>query len=204
MDTTKQEDNKKIVLLGGGGHCVSVVDTLKRLNTYDDILILDPNKAEGSELMGCTMAGDDGRLAELYLQGYVEAFVSMGSIRDTGLRHKLYDDAVRIGYSIPNIIDPSAIVSEYAVLARGIFVGKNAVINAGAVIGDGCIINTGAIIEHNCSIGAFSHVSVGSIVCGDCVIGKDVFIGAGSTVVNGIILADNAFIKAASLVKENV
>ncbi|SCY04301.1 sugar O-acyltransferase, sialic acid O-acetyltransferase NeuD family [Lachnospiraceae bacterium XBB2008] len=202
MSRVNDSSSKKIVLLGGGGHCASVIDALDRMNMYDEVVILDPNKPVDSEYMGCKIAGGDDMLQDLYGRGFRNAFVSLGNIGDTSIRRSLYEKILQLGFTIPNIIDPSAVVSGYAQMGYGIFVGKNAVINAGAVIGNAAIINTGSIVEHNCTIGEFTHISVGSIVCGDCMIGKDVFVGAGSTIVNGVTVEDKKFIKAASLVKE--
>mgnify|MGYP002508113312 CR=1 FL=1 len=85
------------------------------------------------------------------------AFVSVGSIKSTEKRRELHRLAQDSGFAFPNIIDPSAAVSEHACLGQGIFIGKNAVINAGAQIGDMAIINSGAVIEHGCLVGDFTR-----------------------------------------------
>lgn len=84
---------------------------------------------------------------------------------------------------LPNIVDPSAVIADDAVMGEGIFVGKRAVVNAAAHIGDLCIINTGAIVEHDCDVGNYSHISVGSVLCGGVRVGQRTLIGANATVI---------------------
>ncbi len=194
----------KLVLLGGGGHCISVLDAAYRMHTFSEIVVLDPNMSVGSMILDSRVAGGDDDLPRLVADGFSLAFVTVGSIKSTALRRKLFHKAKDCGLVFPNIVDPSAVVSDSARLGQGIFVGKNAVINAQAEIGDNCIINSGAIVEHGSRIREFSHVSVGSVVCGDCIIDNDVLVGANSTVIQGIHIKANSFIQAGEVVLKNV
>lgn len=191
---------KKIVLIGGGGHCKSVMDAVLQSDEYDDIVIVDPNLPIGTEIHGCRVIGDDSVLSLLKKQGYEYSFITVGSISDTSLRRKLAEQVESLGFKIPVISDPSAVISKYVEIGAGTFVGKNATINADAVVGKHCIINTGGIIEHECSIGDFTHVSVGSILCGNVHIGSDCFIGAGAVMIQGLTIGENTIVGANSTV----
>lgn len=195
---------KKIVLIGGGGHCKSVLDALLRTNDYSRIVITDPDIKVGTKVFGCQVVGNDNELERLILDGFKYAFITVGSIIDTSLRKKLADKIEKIGFKIPIIIDPAATVSEYAKIGKGTFVGKNTVINADSEIGKNCIINTGSIIEHECYVSDFVHVSVGSILCGNVHIGKESFIGAGATVIQGVKIGSNTIVGANSTVLKDV
>ena len=195
---------KKLVLVGGGGHCKSVLDAALRSRIYSEIVITDPMLPVGTRILDCRVVGNDDIIPQLKNNGFTDAFITVGSIKDTGLREQLAKVTVDRGFRIPVIIDPSASVSEYALIGEGTFVGKNAVINADAQIGTQCIINTGCIIEHECSVGDFTHISVGAILCGNVQIGVGSFIGAGSTVIQGIKIGKKAIIGAGSTVLSNV
>lgn len=195
---------KRLVLIGGGGHCRSVLDTVFRMKRYGEIVITDRFIPAETQIMGCRVAGDDQMLPELFERGFTEAFLTVGSIKDTSLKRRLYDQAEAVGFDFPNIIDPSAAVSGFARLAKGVFIGKNAVVNAGANIGKMVIINTGSVIEHECDIGEFSHISVGAILCGGVQAGRDVFVGANATVIQGVKIGRNSLIGAGSLVCKDV
>ena len=195
---------KKLVLLGGGGHCKSVLDAVLRVGEYDDIVIVDPDLQVGTDIYGCQVVGDDSILPHLKQQGYECAFIAIGSISDTSLRRKLAARIKSLGFEIPVISDPSAVISRYAEIGPGTFVGKNAIINADAVIGKHCIINTGSIVEHECRIDDFTHVSVGSILCGNSHIGSSCLIGAGAVVIQGLTIGNNTIVGANSTVLTNL
>ena len=194
------DEKKRLMLLGGGGHCSSVLDAAQRMGMFDEIVITDCDMVAGTEFMGSRVVGTDDALLQLFQDGIRMAFISMGSIKSTKLRKLLYRRAMDMGFDFPNIIDPSALVSEYAMLGKGIFVGKNSVINAGARVGDMAIINTGAIVEHGSSIGSFSHISVGAVVCGDSKIGNSVFVGANAAIIQGVKVGANSIVGAGSIV----
>lgn len=194
----------KLVLIGGGGHCKSVIDTVRRMNIFDKIVIVDPQIDPGTLIMGCEVVGSDDCLKQLYKDGFNQAFITVGSVRINPLREKLVRESAIIGFSYPKIIDPSAIVSDSAIIGDGTFIGKNVCIHAESVIGKHCIINTGAIIEHECEVGDYTHVSVGTILCGEVHVGSNCMIGAGSTVIQCNIIGDNVVIGANSTVLSNV
>ena len=191
---------KKIVLIGGGGHCKSVLDTLLRNREYEEIVITDPGIPAGERIMGCAVAGNDDVLPALLKAGFCDAFVTVGSISSTKLRRILFEKAAQIGFRLVNITDCSAVVADSAQLGKGVFIGKAAVVNAEARIGNAAIINTGAIVEHECRIGNFVHVSVGAALCGNVSVGDDTLIGAGAVVIQDIRIGERVIIGAGSTV----
>lgn len=195
---------KKLILLGGGGHCKSVLDSLLRLNQYEEIVILDSAEKVGNSILGCRIVGTDNDLVDLKSNGFEDAFVTVGSIKDTGIRQLLTQKLRKAGFRIINIIDQTATVAQEVQLGYGIYIGKHAVVNAGVTLGNMSIINTASVIEHGCCIGDFVHISVGAVLCGNVCVKKDAFIGAGATVIQGIIVEENSFVPAGSLVKRNV
>lgn len=65
---------------------------------------------------------------------------------------KIYKYLKDIGFVLPVILDPSAIISSDVQIGEGTFVGKNAIINAGVKIGKMAIINTQSLVEHECIV----------------------------------------------------
>lgn len=199
--------NRKILLLGAGGHCLSVIDSLKSSYCYAEIGIIDKVHKGSSEkrmIMDVPVVGSDDDLLQLFESGFTDAFITVGSVGDPFLRKKLYQGIKEIGFHVPNIIDKTSVVSSYANLSEGIFVGKNAVINAKATIGSCVIINTSATIEHECSIGEFAHLAPGSILCGNVNIGDNTHIGAGSIVKQGLHIGSDTMIGMGSVVINNI
>jgi sugar O-acyltransferase (sialic acid O-acetyltransferase NeuD family) len=196
--------SKKILLVGGGGHCKSVLDSLLELEEYLEICIIDLKENIGKEIIGVPVIGCDDDLPQLYAEDYKYAFVTIGSIGNPIHRVKLFNRLSEIGFFIPNIIDPSASVSRYAKLEKGIFVGKNAIINAGATVLKGAIINTGTIIEHDCLVGEFSHIAPGSVLSGEVQIGKNTHVGANCVIKQQLRIGCDTIIGMGSVVTKNV
>jgi sugar O-acyltransferase (sialic acid O-acetyltransferase NeuD family) len=196
--------NKKILLVGGGGHCKSVLDSLLELNEFSEIGIIDKIENKDKLILGVPVVGCDEDLQRLFLKGYEYAFVSVGSIGNPNIRIKLFNLLNGIGFKIPNIIDPSATVSHHVNMEMGIFVGKNAVINAGSTISKGAIINTGTIIEHDCIIGEFVHIAPGTVLSGEVQIGDNTHIGANSVIKQQLKIGSDSIIGMGSIVLGNV
>lgn len=194
----------KIVLIGGGGHCRSVIDAAKAMQSFSEIVITDPGIEVGTELDGCRVVGDDNELPELYEKGIAQALITVGSLDNTDIRRRVKEKASDCGFSFVSVIDPTATVSVSSEIGYGVFVGKGSVINAGAIVEDHVIINTGAIIEHDCKIGAFSHIAVGAILCGGVEVGEDVLVGAGATVVQGVKIGRGSVIGAGAVVRGEI
>ena len=193
--------DRKLLLLGGGGHCSSVLDSIFSLGIYCNIGIIAP---QGDSISGVSVIGTDQDLPALFQQGWTDAFVTVGSIGNTALRRKLYKMIKQIGFYIPSIIDKSAVIAGETQIGAGCFVGKKAVINTGASLGCCAIINTGAIVEHDCIVGDFSHVSPGAVLCGQVRIGHDTHIGAGAVIRQQISVGNDVLIGAGSVVLKDI
>lgn len=192
---------KRLLLIGGGGHCKSVLDSVLSLHVYDEIGIVDYTNTPVS---GVPVVGQDEDLPNLHKAGWTDAFITVGSIGDTVLRRRLYKMVSDIGFAIPAIADPSAIVAQDVVLAAGCYVGKGAILNAGSNIGKAAIINTGALIEHECVIGEFAHISPGAILCGQVTVGDNSHVGAGAVVRQQIKIGKDVLVGIGSVVVNDI
>lgn len=191
----------KLLLIGGGGHCHSVLDSIISSGKYDEIGIIDNVECS---YMGIKTIGTDDDLPRLFNEGWTDAFITVGSVGNTNVRHRLYENVKSIGYNVPSVIDPTAVIAGDAIIGEGVFAGKRSVINAGAVLGECSIINSGAIVEHDCKIGSFTHVSPGAVLCGQVTVGNDSHIGAGAVVRQLINIGDNSLIGAGSVVVKDI
>ena len=194
---------EKIVVIGKGGHAKSVIDVIERQGIYKvaGYIVNDCNIQEDNNY---PIIGKDQDLKKIYQAGIQYAVVGIGFLGKSRLRNHLYDVLKEIGFKLPVICDPSAIVSQKVEIGEGTFIGKGTIINAGAKIDRMCIINTGAIVEHDCKIGEFSHISVGAVLCGEVNIGENVLVGANATVIQGKRVGNDSIIGAGEVLKKNL
>ncbi len=192
---------RKLLLLGGGGHCRSILDSVRALEIYDEIALVDKSNAD---VRGLLLLGNDDALPCLLSEGWTEAFISVGSTGNTDVRRRLYRELKDIGFTIPTIVDPSAVIASDVYVGEGVYVAKRAVINAGSSVGACAIINTAAVVEHDCSIGDFAHISPGAVLCGEVIVGSDAHIGAGSVVRQQLTVGAGSLVGIGSVVVSDV
>lgn len=195
---------KKIVLIGAGGHCKVVLELLFSIKEYEVAGIVDFKDRVGSKVLGVSVVGADADLPRFFKAGIKNCFIAVGSIGNPRLRVNPYTIAQKIGFSFPNLISPSALVSSSAILGQGNYIAPGAVVNAGATIGNNCIVNTGAIIEHDCTVGDFVHLSPGSILSGGVTVGDYSHVGTGSVVIQNLEIGANVIVGAGSVVTGNI
>ena len=189
--------NKKLILIGGGGHCKSVIDVAESVG-YTILGILGRPEEVGNKVLGYEVVGTDDDMPK-YVD-VAEFVVTVGQIKSAFLRVKLHEMVERAGGKLAIVISPTAHVSKYAQLGAGTVVMHHAVINADAIIGKGCIINTFANIEHDVVVGDYCHVSTGAMVNGGCVLGKGCFMGSQSVLSNGVMIGDGIIVSAGAFV----
>lgn len=193
--------SKKLVLIGGGGHCKSVIDVAESAG-YHILGVLDKPEEIGREVLSYKVIGVDEDIP-LYADK-AEFIITVGFIKNPALRINLYNKVLEAGGKLATLVASTAYVSNYAVLSRGVVVMHNAFVNAGAAIGDNSIINTFSNIEHDAYIGNQCHISTGTMVNGDCRVGDNVFVGSQSVLSNGINICDDVIIAAGSFVRKSI
>lgn len=169
----------KIIIVGFGGHGKSVADMIKRSGKYEIVGYTDINDYKCS----LPYLGTDEVLEEYYNQGVTNVVIGIGYLGKGNIRETLYNKIKSIGFNLPVIIDPSAVISDDVLIGEGTVIGKCAVINCYAKIGKMCIINTNATIEHECVVDDYSHISVGTVLCGQVKVNTGAFIGANAVVI---------------------
>ena len=191
---------KDIILIGGGGHCKSVIDVIVQEGKFKIVGIVDKPELLDSKVLGYSVIGNDSDLSSL-VKKYQCALITVGQIKSPDLRIKLFSLANKVGFFLPSIISPRAYVSKHAVVGKGTIVMHDVLINTNAKIGDNCIINTKSIVEHSSNIGDHCHISTNAVINGDVVVGSGSFIGSGAVTKEGIRINDNFFAKAGSTIK---
>lgn len=188
-----------IILIGGGGHCHSVIDVIEQEGRFRIKGIVDKTKPLGSSVLGYPVIGNDNDLDNL-VKKYQYALITVGQIKSPSLRIKLFDLAVKAGFILPTIVSPNAYVSKYVTLGKGVIVMHDALINVNTIISENCIVNSKALIEHDCQIFKHCHISTNVTINGGVTIKEGCFIGSGVVTKESITIDENSFIKAGSVV----
>lgn len=190
---------KRLILVGGGGHCKAVIDVA--LSAGRTIYgILDNAIAIGATVLGVPILGNDNDIP-LFVDNNTEFLITVGQIKSASIRRIIAERIIKNGGTLATpLIASTAHVAKGVTIGNGTVVMHNAVINSDATIGENVIINTGAIVEHDCKVSDFVHISTGAIINGTCSIGSDTLIGSHATVVNGKNITNGVVVGAGATV----
>ncbi len=192
---------KPLILIGGGGHCKSVIEAAESAG-YQILGILDMPNEIGKEVLSTKVIGTDDDIPAYVDKA--EFIISVGFIKNPATRIKLYNRVKEVGGKLATVIASTAHVSKYAKIGEGTVVMHHAFVNAGATVGNNVILNTFTNVEHDAVIGDQSHISTGTMVNGDCKVGERCFIGSQSVLANGITIGDDIIVGAGSLVRKSI
>ncbi len=171
----------KIVLVGAGGHALSLLEALPNPEC-----VAGYTAPERSEAMDLDWLGTDDDAEELARKGYDFhiAFVYHG-LPVMAARRRLIERYVATGSRFATVVAASAIVTRNSKIGEGAAILNGAIVNR-ATIGEHAVVNSGAIVEHDCVIGSNTFIGPGVVMGGAVTVGDDCFIGLGSHVKNGV------------------
>ena len=196
-------EKPEIILIGGGGHCLSCIEVIESMSEFQIAGIIDSKSKIGDEILGYKIIGCDDDL-RILRNKYDYALISIGQMESVTIRKKLFNLLKELGYILPVIMASTAYVSRNSVIGEGSIVMHQSIVNSLSRIGKNCIINTRALIEHGTIVGDFCHISTNAVLNGNVSVGDECFIGSNTTFANGLSVVSDVFIGANSLITKNI
>ena len=191
------------VVLGAGGHALSVLDAINAWSLENDWVCLDDNlDLTGQKLIAAPIIGPISMLPELVKQGARYFIVGVGS--NFLVRQRFFREALALGLKPWTVEHSTSHVSQYASIGAGTVILAGATVGPEASIGQNCIVNTQAVIEHHVKVGENSHIAPHATLLGGVTIGKEVLIGAGAVILPGVTVNDYATVGAGAVVVHDV
>ena len=80
---------KKIILIGGGGHCKSCIDVIEQENKFKIIGIIDIKEKVGQKILNYPIIGTDKEIEEI-AKRCDNFLITLGQINSYELRIKLF------------------------------------------------------------------------------------------------------------------
>lgn len=189
--------NKKVIIIGAGGHAKSIADIVIKSN--DSVLgFLDDNILLDTEIIHNPKINVIGKVDDCFKFEDAEFIIAIGS------NNVRQDIANKYKLKYYTAIHPSANIALDVSIGEGTTIMANACINTSARVGSHCIINTGAIIEHDNIIEDFVHVSPNAALAGSVLVGTRSHIGVGATIKNNIKITNDTIIGAGAVVVKNI
>ena len=187
--------NKKLIIIGCGGHSKVVSDIAVALG-FQNIIYLDKDKKRDL-FLGKKIYH---KISENF-QDYF--FVAIG---DNFIREQLYNDFQKKNKSAEsiNLIHPSSFISSNTSIGFGNVIMPLCVINSNTKIKNGTIINSKSSVDHDNNIMSFASLAPGVITGGNVSIGERSAICIGSVIKNDIRIESDVVVGASSMVNKNL
>lgn len=182
-----------IVLIGGGGHCRSVIEVIEAEGRFSVAGIIDAPGKQGTQVCGYPVQWRDDDIPKL-AQEFGNFLITVGQIKSPETRMRLYSAVKNAGGKLPVIVSPTAVVSSRSQIGEGTVVMHQAVVNVGVKVGVNCILNTKSLLEHDVALGDHCHISTGAIANGGAIIGDCTFIGSGAVLRESVRIGENVVI----------
>ena len=191
---------RRILLVGGGGHCSVVAEILARVGGYEIVGVADLPERVGDTVSGIEIRYTDTDLPDLLRHGVKYAFICVGTTFSARLRKQIFDRVAACGYILPTVVDPDAVIMKGVSLGDGTVVMPGAVVGTYARVGRNCIINTGAVVEHHCVVHNHVHIAPGAVLSGSVEVGENAFVGTRSCVIQSVRIGDDTTVGAGAVV----
>lgn len=194
---------ESLYLIGGGGHCRSVIDVIESLGCYRIAGIIDMQDQLGQQVLDCKVVATDKDFARLNRDdcGFI---VTIGQVGSPLARIRVFATLKELKASLPVVISPYAHVSRYSQLGEGTSVMHGATVNSASIIGVNCILNSHCLIEHDAVIGDHCHISTGAVVNGACRVGDRSFVGSNSVLAQNVSITSDVIIGAGTVVHRDI
>ena len=191
--TIKKSENN-IIIIGGGGHAKMCIDILMQIKDFNIVGIIDDQSNIGQSILDIPIIGTDKDIEKLFKEGVKNAVIGFGALNNPKSRSEKYLELKKIGYNIPNLIHPSAIIENSVSIGEGNQIMGGAIIGSGVNICDNCIINSGSIISHDSVLKNNVHITPGGTLAGSVYIGENTIIGMNASIFIGVKIGENVVI----------
>lgn len=195
--------NKKIFIIGSGGHAKVILDCLSAIGKFYAGFIEIDEKKIGGALLDEEIFSQD-----FFLKNYAPSEVllvnGVGSVNVPTARRTIFLSFKNLGYTFLTLIHHTAYIAKNVVLGEGCQILANSILQIGCRLGDNVIVNTGAIVDHDCIIGHHSHIAPGAALSGGVTIEDTCHIGTSATLIQGLCVGTNSLVAAGAVVIADV
>jgi UDP-perosamine 4-acetyltransferase len=188
----------ELLIVGAGPHakvCASVAHATERYR------VVGFTERSDTEASASPVLGDDSILDREFANGRRHLFVGIGN---NHRRLELVQKFEALGWTLPVLIHPSAVIDPTVVVGSGTLITAGAVVNVDASIESACIVNTGASVDHDCVVEAGCHIAPGARLCGTVRMGRGSMLGVGAVVIPGLTIGEGALVGAGASVVTNI
>jgi sugar O-acyltransferase (sialic acid O-acetyltransferase NeuD family) len=186
-----------LYIYGYGGFGKEIFDIAKRTKKFDTIKFIDDNSelANGRDIMTFDelMSSDQSSNGKFII-----------GIGDPFVRRKIINKLIVLNFDFANVICPTAIISPFSSIGKGVLVCSFCIIGPNSVINDHVVLNIQAIVGHDIQVGENCVLSSQVNIGGGSILGFDTYIGMASIVKEGLIVGNRSVLGMGSALYRNL
>lgn len=167
---------ENLLIIGSGGHGKCCLEIARATGVYEHIAFLD-DQPLNEEICGYKIIGTTNEMSS-YVEEYQNVCIAIGN---NAIRKNMYRKAVELGYHLPNLIHPSAVLMN-GQIGKGCVIFPNVTVEADVKIGDGCILSSNCVVNHDTSLEDFVLIYSNSTISPNVFIGSEALIGRNSCI----------------------
>jgi sugar O-acyltransferase (sialic acid O-acetyltransferase NeuD family) len=189
---------RSIVIIGSGGHAVSVTNVA--ISAGMDVMAYIDDQKAGHKLLGSPII-----TKEQFLERFSNLNIAV-AIGDNYTRQKVYNEYKRSApeCNFPALIHKSAVIGVNTKIGMGTVIMPLSNVGPHSKVGECCILNTSSSIDHDCYMMSFSSLAPRVASGGGVSIGTRAAISIGAVIRNGISIGDDSVIGANSYVHKSI
>lgn len=197
---------KDIIILGTGGNCFDILDTINEINKHSDIYkcigFLDDNQ----DLIGISNFGIEVLGPLSYAKNFNDCFFvnGIGSPYNFKNKEKIIAKTGLPENKFETIIHPNSFVSSMAKIGAGSVILQNSTIASNVKIGKHVMILSNSVINHDSSIGDYSCITSGVCVSGGVTIEESCYLGTNSSIIGNIRIGRQSLVGMGSVVLDDI
>lgn len=196
-------ERQRVVVWGAGGHGKVVVDALLAADSCDVIGIVDDDERKtGTKVLGVPVLDFSGGLTEFVSRTRFDGMVV--AIGDNYVRSEKFQEILELGLTPVTVIHPTAHVSPFAKIGRGVMVLAHATINPGTVLEDNVCVNTSASVDHDNHLEYSCHILPNATLAGGVRIGEYAYVGSGAVVIPNLTVHKFSYLGAGAVAIKDV
>ncbi len=193
---------KKIILIGNGNYADTIRYYVESITDWE-IVAYASELVEGKDSCHKDLPFVNlSLLPELYPTTDFEVVMGVGYSQMNAHRKRIYDKIKAMGYRLPNVIHPTAILNNAEIGDANIIL-ENCVFEPRAKMGNNVIVWSCVLIGHDTYTADHNHFAAVSMIAGNVKLGEGCFLGNHATVKDGATLAEYTLVGAGAYVSKD-
>jgi acetyltransferase-like isoleucine patch superfamily enzyme len=191
-----------VIIYGAGGLGREIYDTILSINSVENkfnvLGYIDDAVDEGVRLNNVPVLGGSLLIGEINQNiGIILGMADPNIRKMIHLKHRSF----RL---FPNVIHPTAIISDFAEIQEAILIQSNCIVAANSKIGNGVMMNAHSGVGHDVTVSEYCSIMSFCDLAGNSNLETLSFMGSGAKIIPSVSIGSESYICAGSVVFKNV